>query len=163
MSPRCNLRVRQDRDVGRGRTTDDLAQEHAARAGRVGQLGQRLSVDLLAGHVDVDTFDRHRQQFAVVDLLGAGADQADQHVAAAGHRHDVARLDHGVGRRIHDLAAAPDALDEHALLGQQRLGFLRRLADDRSVRRGRETRATRTGARPCRHRRSAFLPPCFSS
>ena len=31
------------------------------------------------------------------------------------------------------LPAAPDALDEHALLGQQRLGFLRRLADDRAA------------------------------
>ena len=127
------------------------------------QLGQRLAVDLLAGHIDIDAFDRHRQQLAIIDFLRRRADQVDQHLAPAGHGHDVAGLDHGIGGRIHDLVAAPDALDEHALLGQQRLGFLRRLADDRPASLARGTRATRTDARPCPDRPAAFLPPCFSS
>ena len=103
MSPRLQLRIRQNRDVGRDRAAGDLAQEHAARRRALRQLGQRLAVHLLAGHVDVDAFGGHRQQLAIVDLFGAGADQVDQHVAPAGDRHDVARLDHGIGGRLDDL------------------------------------------------------------
>ena len=66
-----DLGVRQDRDRRGDRAAHDLAQEDAARAGQLGQLGERLAVDLLAGHVDVDALDRHVQQLGVVDLLGA--------------------------------------------------------------------------------------------
>ena len=100
--------------------------------GSARQLGQRLSVDLLAGHVDIDAFYRHRQQLAVVNFLGRGTDQVHQHVAPAGHGHDVPSLDHGIGGRIDDLFATSDTLDEHPLLGKQRLGFLHRLAHDPS-------------------------------
>ena len=131
MSPRCNWvsgRIGMSVAVA---PRVILRRNTPRAAGTLRQLGQRLSVDVLAGHVDIDAFDRHRQQFAIVDFLGAGADQVHQHLAPAGHRDDVSRLDHGIGRRIHDLAAAPDALDEHPLVGKQRLGFVRRLADDR--------------------------------
>ena len=86
---------------------------------------------VFAGHIDVDAFDRHRQQFPIIDFLGAGTKETHQHFAAAGHGHDVPGVDHGVGRGIHDLPVPPDTLDEHTLVGNQRLGFLCRLADDR--------------------------------
>ncbi len=64
---------------------------------RVGELGQRLSVDVLAGDVDIDAFRRHRQQFAILDLFGRRTDQVDQHFATAGHGDDVASLDYRIG------------------------------------------------------------------
>ncbi len=84
----------------------------------------------MAGHVDIDAFHRHRQQLAIVNLIGRGTDQVDQHVAPPGDRDDIAGLDHGIGRCIDDLVATADALDEYPVLGQQSFGFLRRLADN---------------------------------
>ena len=42
-------------------------------------------------------------------------------------------MDDGIGGGFHDLCAAPDALDEHPLVGKQRFGLLRSLADNRSA------------------------------
>ena len=98
-----------------------------------GQFGQRFSVDVLVGHIDVDAFDRHGQQFPIVDFLGARTEKTDQHFAAAGHGHDVPGVDHGVCRGIQDLPVLPNTLDEHTLVRNQRLGFLCRLADNRST------------------------------
>ena len=109
MSPRLQLGVRQDRDVDRDRAPRDLAQEHAARGRRLRQFLQRLAVDVLAGHVDIDAFDRHRQQLAIVDFLRLLADQLHEHVAPARHGDDVAGMNDGIGGRIDDLAASVEA------------------------------------------------------
>src|SRR5207302_10945461 len=61
-------------------------------------------------------------------FFGGGTDQVHQHIAPACHCHDITRLDHGVPRGVHDLAATSNALDEHTLLGQQGLRLLHRLA-----------------------------------
>ena len=70
MSPRCNFvfgRIGMSVAVA----PRVILRRNTPRApGDLRQLGQRLAVDLLAGHVDIDTFDRHRQQFAVVDFFG---------------------------------------------------------------------------------------------
>ena len=115
-------------NVGCGGSARDLAQKHAPRPGRFRQLGQRLSVDLLAGHIDIDAFCGHRQQLAIVDFLRGRADQVDQHLAAADHRHDVSRLDHGISGGVDDLVATSDALDKDPVLREERLGVRRRLA-----------------------------------
>ncbi|OIQ64563.1 hypothetical protein GALL_538840 [mine drainage metagenome] len=120
--------VRQDRDIGRGCSSGDLSQENAARCRRLCDLDQRLSVHVLAGHIDVDTFRRHRQQFAIVDFFRCRANQVHQHVAPAGHRHDVAGLDHEIAGRFDYLAAPSDALQEYPLSGKQCLGCLHRPA-----------------------------------
>ena len=65
------LRIGHNRDIGCGRAADDPAQEHAARCWQMCQLCQRFSIDLLVGHIDIDTFDRHCQQFAIIDFIGA--------------------------------------------------------------------------------------------
>ena len=45
------------------------------------QLGERLAVDRLVGHVDVDALDRHVQQLGVLDLLGVRPDHLHEHLA----------------------------------------------------------------------------------
>jgi len=77
----------------------------------------------------IDALHRHRQQLAVIDLFGLRADQVHQHLAPAGDCHDVPRLNHGVCRRIHDLVATSNTLNEHSLVRKQRLRLLRGLAD----------------------------------
>jgi hypothetical protein len=37
-------------------------------------------------------------------------------------------MDHGIRRRIHDVLATPNTLDEYPVLRQQRFSFLNRLA-----------------------------------
>ena len=103
MSPRCNL-VSGRIGISVAVAPRAILRRNTPRAsGDVGEFGQRLSVDVLAGDVDIDAFDRHRQQFAIIDLFRRRADQTHQHLAPAGHCHDVAGLDHRIGGRIHDL------------------------------------------------------------
>jgi len=94
-------------------------------------LGQRFSVNVLAGHIDVETFDRHRQQFPIINFIGTSTNETYQHFAAAGHRQDVSGVDHSVCRSIQDLPVPPNSLHKHTLVWNQRLGFLWRLADNR--------------------------------
>src|SRR6185295_3456979 len=127
------LGVGQDRNVRGGRPSRDLAQEDAARRRRFRQLDQSFAVGLFARNVDIDAFDRHRQQLAVVHLLRGLPDQVHQYVAPPGNGEDIARLDYGIGSGIDDLAAASYAFNEDTLFRQERLGFLHRLAHGASV------------------------------
>ena len=90
MSPRSILVFGRIGIVGGGRAARDLAQEDAARAGQLRQLGERLAVDRLVGHVDVDALHRHVQQLRVLDLGRVRPDHLHQHLARAGDRHHVA-------------------------------------------------------------------------
>ena len=92
-------------------------------AGRVGQLGERLAVDLFVRHQNVDALHRHGEQLAVLDFLRRCAEHVHQHFALARNRHHVAFLQDGVRGRIHDLAAASNAQDEEARIGHQRLSL----------------------------------------
>ena len=94
-----------------------------ARAGVLGQLGQRLAVDRLVCHVDVDALHRHVQQLRVLDFLCAFPDQPHEHLARARDRHHVALLQHGVRGCLLDHPIAADAQDEHPRVGHHRLGL----------------------------------------
>jgi len=62
-----NRRVGQHGNRRGRRPTRDRAQEDTAGRGPLGQLRERLAVDRLARHVDVDAFHRHAQQLGVLD------------------------------------------------------------------------------------------------
>ena len=124
ISPRWTGGAREDGNRRGRRAPRDLAQEDAPRLGEPGQLGERLAVHRLAGHVDVDALHRHVQQLGVVDLLGGLSDHLHEHLAGAGQREHVPFTNHGVGGRVLDLSiAAADPLDEDPRIGHQRLGL----------------------------------------
>ena len=84
--------VEPDRPLGGGSAARDLAQEHAARRGARRKLLERLAVDLLVRHQDVDALHRHCEQFAVLDFDRRCAEDVHQHFALARDRHHVAFL-----------------------------------------------------------------------
>ena len=118
-----DLGARQDGDIGGGSAARDLAQEHAARRRARRQLLERLAVDLLVRYQDVDALHRHGEQFAVLDFDRRCPEDVHQHFALARDRHHVAFLQDDVRGRIHDLAPAPNAQDEEARIGHQRLSL----------------------------------------
>jgi hypothetical protein len=78
--------------------------------------------------IDIDAFDRHAEQLAIVHLCGDGsvavsanscgdrdprAQKLYQHFAGADNSHDVALIEHSIGGRLlDDAVGATDAQDE---------------------------------------------------
>ena len=94
-------------------------------------MSQRFSVDVLVRHINIDTFDWHRQQFSIINFIGTATKETYQHFAAPCHRHDVSGVDHSVCHSVQEFPVPPNSLHEHTLVRNQRLRFLARLADDR--------------------------------
>src|SRR5262249_29128767 len=90
-------------------------------------------VHLLVGHIDVDTFDRHRQELSIIDFIGASLEERYQHLAKAGHCYHVASVDLAVCRCVQDLTVPTWKLYYHSLIPSQCFGLLWRLADYRSA------------------------------
>src|SRR5512133_3875361 len=76
----------------------------------------RRNTPRAAGH-------RHGEQFAVLDFDCRCPEDVHQHFALARDRDHVAYLQDDVRGRIHDLAPAPNAQDEEARIGHQRLSL----------------------------------------
>ena len=102
-------RLGQDGNGGGGCPPGNLPQEHPPRAGPLGQLGQRLALDGLAGHVDVDTFHREAEQLRILDFEGDAPDDLHQHLASARDRHHVVLVQDGVGGGLLDRPLVADA------------------------------------------------------
>ena len=92
-------------------------------SGRLASSSQRLAVDRLVCHVDVNASHRHVQKLRVLDFLCAFPDQLHEHVAGTRDRHHVTLLQDGIRGCLLDHPIATDALDEDARVRHQRLGL----------------------------------------
>jgi hypothetical protein len=97
----------------------DLPQEHPAAmlAEGLRDLPQHAPGQRALGERPVDDDHRDVQQLRIVHLVRRQrVRRAEQQVAPAGQRHDVALAKHEPGRLpVEDLLAAADALDEQPL------------------------------------------------
>ena len=107
-----------------------ILRRNTPRAAGCAPARPTFAVDVLAGHVDIDTFHGHRQQLAIVDFLCG----ADSNRLTSTSRRPATATTSPASITVSAVASmscpsATDALDEHAVVGQQRLGFAHRLAD----------------------------------
>ena len=148
-----NRGVRQDRDHGRGGAAHDLPQEDASRLRHLRQVHQRLAVDRLVAHQDVDALDRHRQQLLILDLVRVCAEhrsparrgrQRRQRCRPPGERCPRSPLRSSPLRRTRSTKMRAS--------GTQRLGLAHAQARPPCRPPRRDRRALPSAARPCRGR-----------
>jgi len=123
-SPRCNRVVRQKAGCLLRSPADDPPHKHAALSRQICNWANVFPVErsLCLVTINVDAFDRHRQQFPIINC---SAPQRDlPHFAGAGQPPGRLRVDHSVCRASRIFPSRRIAFAQHTLVWNQRLWLL---------------------------------------